>query len=169
MDSCDMKAWLVARSVAEAKGFGLRVVEHQSNPDTPWGAYLRIAEESLPEFYTAYWQGVDVRRPSDNLRQDPKILIVAPGGRTSLQYHHRRSELWRVLDGPVGVVLGDSEDSLAESVYQPGDVLRLATAKWHRIVGLTNWGRLAEIWQHVDASHPSGEEDIVRVQDDYGR
>jgi hypothetical protein len=39
----------------------------------------------------------------------------------------------------------------------------------HRLVGLGDWGVLAEIWQHTDLQNPSDEEDIVRLQDDYGR
>ena len=39
----------------------------------------------------------------------------------------------------------------------------------HRLVGLSNWGIIAEIWQHTDPEKPSDEEDIVRVQDDFGR
>ena len=39
----------------------------------------------------------------------------------------------------------------------------------HRLVGLENWGVVAEFWQHTDPDHPSDEDDIVRVQDDYKR
>lgn len=31
------------------------------------------------------------------------------------------------------------------------------------------WGVVAEIWQHTDKDNPSNEDDIVRVQDDFGR
>lgn len=39
----------------------------------------------------------------------------------------------------------------------------------HRLVGLNDWGMVAEIWQHIDANNPSDENDIIRVQDDFGR
>ncbi|NBC66802.1 MAG: hypothetical protein GVY07_14240 [Bacteroidetes bacterium] len=39
----------------------------------------------------------------------------------------------------------------------------------HRLIGLQNWGVVAEIWQHTDSSDPSDEEDIVRLDDDFGR
>jgi hypothetical protein len=39
----------------------------------------------------------------------------------------------------------------------------------HRLIGLENWGVVAEFWQHTDPEHPSDEDDIVRVQDDYKR
>jgi hypothetical protein len=39
----------------------------------------------------------------------------------------------------------------------------------HRLIGLDDYGVIAEIWQHIDTENPSDEDDIVRVQDDYGR
>jgi hypothetical protein len=39
----------------------------------------------------------------------------------------------------------------------------------HRLIGLDNWGIVAEFWQHTDINNPSNEEDIVRLQDDYRR
>ena len=35
--------------------------------------------------------------------------------------------------------------------------------------GLDETSVVAEIWQHTDATHPSDENDIIRVQDDFGR
>lgn len=169
MDSMQMKQWLYERTLAELRGFGLEAVEAHSNANTPWGAYIRIREESLPHFYAAYWRGVEVPEPSAGLRLDPKILLVAPGARLSLQYHHRRGEHWRVLDGPVKIILGDNADTLRERVYVEGEVLRIPCGKWHRLVGLDSWGRVAEIWEHTDPANPSSEEDIVRVEDDFGR
>lgn len=169
MGNDEVKTLLYRRAMAEARGFGLEIDESQSSADKPWGAYLRIAEKSLPQFYQAYWEGIDVPKPSAGLRLDPKILMVAPGARLSLQYHHRRGEHWRVLDGPVKIVMGEDEESLQDIIAVPGEVVRIPQGKWHRLVGLETWGRIAEIWQHTDAGNPSGEDDIVRVQDDYGR
>jgi hypothetical protein len=39
----------------------------------------------------------------------------------------------------------------------------------HRLIGLDQWGVVAEIWQHTDSENPSDESDIVRLQDDFGR
>jgi mannose-6-phosphate isomerase-like protein (cupin superfamily) len=165
----EFKNWLYRRAIAEARGFGLVVLEEYSSSERPWGAYLRIAEESLECFYNAYWQGVEVPGVRKGLKLDPKILLVAPGARLSLQYHHRRSEHWRVLDCAVKVVMGNDADSLEEKVFKAGDVLRLPCGTWHRLAGMGSWGRIAEIWEHVDMENPSDEMDIVRVQDDYGR
>jgi len=169
VDGKQQKQFIYDRTQAEARGFGLEIVQEHSSADKPWGGYLRIAESSLPRFYAAYWQGVDVPQPAGGQHLDPKILIVAPGARLSLQYHHRRSEHWRVLDGPVKIVKGDDGATLQEIVSQPGDVVRIPQGQWHRLVGLDTWGRVAEIWEHTDATQPTDENDIVRVQDDYGR
>ena len=50
-----------------------------------------------------------------------------------------------------------------------GDKIKLQQGERHRIIGLDDWGILAEIWQHSDVNNPSNEEDIIRLQDDFGR
>ena len=52
---------------------------------------------------------------------------------------------------------------------ETGEVIRLQQGERHRLVGLDGWGMIAEIWQHTDPQKPSDEDDIVRVQDDFGR
>jgi len=49
------------------------------------------------------------------------------------------------------------------------DLISLQRGERHRLIGLDSWGIIAEIWQHTDFEHPSDEEDIIRVQDDFGR
>lgn len=154
------------RMQAEAKGFGLDVCDKDFG--RPWGGFLRFSEESLQPFFDAYWQGVDTGKHSG--RRDPKVLLVAPAQRLSLQLHHRRSELWRVLDGPVMIVHGTDKDHLQEDVFFAGETIHLECGEIHRLCGsMMSWGRVAEIWEHVDPNNPSDESDIVRVQDDYAR
>lgn len=154
------------RIEAEAKGLGLEIVDRDF--ERPWGGFLRFSEESLPAFLDAYYKGIDTGRQGG--RRDPKVLIVAPGQRLSLQLHHRRSELWRVLDGPVMIVHGMDEKDLVSELFFPGEVIHMECGEIHRLVGsLTSWGRVAEIWEHADPKNPSDESDIVRLQDDYRR
>lgn len=154
------------RILAEAKGFGLEIVDQDFK--RPWGGFLRFSEECLDKFFDAYWKGVDTGKAHG--RRDPKVLLVAPAQRLSLQLHHRRSELWRVIDGPVLVLHGPDQQHLQEHVLFAGDVIHLDCGEMHRLAGsLTSWGRVAEIWEHVDPNNPSDESDIVRVQDDYAR
>ena len=50
-----------------------------------------------------------------------------------------------------------------------GDQIRLKKEERHRLIGLSDFAVIAEIWQHTDPNNPSDENDIVRLSDDYGR
>lgn len=102
-------------------------------------------------------------------RLSPKLLLVAPQKRLSWQYHFRRAELWRCLEGPVSVATSDDDEEKHLFTLQAGDTIRLARGERHRLIGGNDWGVVAEIWKHTDATHPSDEDDIVRLQDDFGR
>jgi hypothetical protein len=69
----------------------------------------------------------------------------------------------------VAVVHGTGANDLTEERLMPGDIIRLPKGRWHRLVGLECFGRIAEIWENIDPAHPSSEDDIVRVEDDFGR
>lgn len=141
----------------------------RQDPTRPWGGFFVIDESQAQQFANAYFDSlpVDTLRISGKL--SPKMLLVAPDKRLSWQYHHRRAEIWRVVQGPVGVVRSSTDEEGTLQTYQPGETITLRQGERHRLVGLTSWGVLAEIWQHTDATQPSDEDDIVRVQDDFGR
>ena len=137
--------------------------------ERPWGGFLVIEESQAPAFIERYFPG----QASDDLiggrKVSPKILIVAPHKRLSWQYHHRREEIWRVVDGPVAVAQSDTDDQPEPNTYATGDTIVLKKGERHRLFGLGAYGIVAEIWQHTDPQHPSDEDDIVRLQDDFGR
>ena len=99
----------------------------------------------------------------------PKILLVAPKNRLSWQYHHRRAEIWKLIGGEAGVITSDTDEEKETRYLKANDIVELKQGVRHRLIGINNWGIIAEIWQHTDAAYPSDEEDIVRVQDDFGR
>lgn len=99
----------------------------------------------------------------------PKILIVAPGKRFSWQYHHRRAEIWRVIQGQAGVKRSPNDTEGALEVLNVEDTITLNQGERHRLIGLDSYAVIAEIWQHTEDSNPSDEDDVVRVQDDFGR
>lgn len=169
MEILDQKHFLYQRLLAEAKGFGLEINHKLSAPEKPWGAYIRFQDSSLQTFIDAYWKDSRVELNSDGLRLAPKILLVAPGARLSLQYHARRQEHWRVLAGPVKVIIGPDGTSLREYTLHTGEIIQIPVGYWHRIVGLNGWGVISELWGHIDPNSPSDEDDIVRVDDDYSR
>ena len=135
----------------------------------PWGGFFVIQEDQAQEFANTYFDGLSVEGLKISGKLSPKVLLVAPGQRLSWQYHHRRAEIWQVVQGPVGVATSDTDEQGEVKSYAVGECIVLRQGERHRLVGLQGWGVLAEIWQHTDASNPSDEDDIVRVQDDFGR
>ena len=63
----------------------------------------------------------------------------------------------------------DTDVETLRHILEPGDIIRLRQGERHRLMGLDNWGIVSEIWQHTDEKNPSDENDIVRLQDDFGR
>ena len=135
----------------------------------PWGGFFVIDEAQAQQFADVYFDGLSVENLRISGQLSPKILLVAPEQRLSWQYHHRRAEIWRVVQGPVGVATSDTDEEQPPKSYHAGEQITLRQGERHRLVGLGGWGIVAEIWQHTIANHPSDEEDIVRVQDDFGR
>ncbi|WP_372637442.1 phosphoheptose isomerase [Fodinibius sp.] len=135
----------------------------------PWGGFFVIDEQQAQEFASTYFPHLSMDDLTISGKLSPKVLMVAPGKRLSWQYHHRRAEIWKVIKGPAGVVTSETDEQGNLEEYDSGDVITLRQGERHRLVGLDNWGVLAEIWQHTDPAHPSDEDDIVRLQDDFGR
>ena len=94
-------------------------------------------------------------------RVQVKHILVKPGGKLSLQMHHHRAEHWVVVQGTAKIVRGEEEMILTEdqSTYIP-----LGTA--HR---LENPGKIPLHLIEVQSGSYLGEDDIVRLEDSYGR
>lgn len=135
----------------------------------PWGGFFVIDEDEAEKFINIYFPHLTKADLSISGKLSPKILIVAPGKRLSWQYHHRRAEIWKLIGGTAAVVTSDTDEEKETRNLQIDDVIQLKQGERHRLVGLNGWGILAEIWRHTEADNPSNEDDIVRVQDDFGR
>lgn len=136
--------------------------------ERPWGGYFEIDESQSKSFIRSFLTEYPQKGwPTGRL--SPKILLVQPDKRLSWQYHKRRSECWQVVEGPVGVVRSPIDEQGELSHHEEGDLITLGQGERHRLVGLEAWGVIAEIWVHTDPENPSSEEDIVRVEDDFGR
>ena len=106
----------------------------------PWGTYASIKEEA----------GYKVKR-----------ITVNPGQSLSLQYHHHRAEHWVVVQGKAIVQIGD-----VEHITIPGQYHYIPLNEKHR---LTNTGEDELVMIEVQCGGYLGEDDIVRLQDHYGR
>ncbi|HCW06008.1 MAG TPA: phosphoheptose isomerase [Cytophagales bacterium] len=136
----------------------------------PWGGFFVIDESLADQFiqnYFPHFKAADLKLAG---KLSPKILVVAPGKRLSWQYHHRRAEIWKLIGGVAGVVTSESDTEGPLHKLAIEEIIQLKQGQRHRLIGLPEgWGVIAEIWRHTDAKNPSDENDIVRVQDDFGR
>jgi mannose-6-phosphate isomerase len=135
----------------------------------PWGGFFVIDENQAQEFSNHFLNGLNVCDLRISGKLSPKLLFVKPNFRLSWQYHHRRAEIWRVIQGVVGVIRSDNDIEGPLEILKTLDQITLKQGERHRLVGLEDWAIIAEIWQHTDATNPSNEDDITRVQDDFGR
>ena len=149
----------------ESLGFNIISKDFQR----PWGGFLVIDEDQAQDFSNQFFKGINVEELKISGKLSPKILIVNPESRLSWQYHSRRSEIWRVYKGKVGIIKSEDDIQKEIEIYTEGDQITLKQGERHRLIGLDNYGVVAEIWQHTEKNYPSDEEDIVRVQDDFGR
>ena len=137
--------------------------------ERPWGGFFVINEQQATDFIRVFFPHLSPDDFKGFSKLSPKILLVAPNQRLSWQYHHRRSEIWKVIGGSAAVAVSDTDQESSPAVYQAGTIIELERGERHRLIGTDKWGVIAEIWKHTDPDNPSDEDDIVRVQDDYGR
>ncbi len=108
--------------------------------ERPWGSYTVLAE-------------------GDQFKV--KTLEVRPGQRLSYQQHKRRAEHWFVVAGQGVVTLNDRAIEV-----RPGDSVDVPLGAAHRI---QNTGSVPLVFVEVQHGDYFGEDDIVRLDDDYGR
>jgi mannose-6-phosphate isomerase len=137
----------------------------------PWGGAFYISQSSIKNFVQRFFPELSkdtIYKYGELLR--PKILIVAPNHKLSWQYHHRRAEVWKNLGDGVGIIISPTDKQPGRhTVLKTGGLVEHGPLTRHRLVGLDNWGVLAEIWQHTNPELLSDEDDIIRLEDNYGR
>lgn len=126
--------------------FRQHTIEHT---DRPWGWYESIDEASFGP------SGIKVKR-----------IGVHPGKQISLQKHAQRAEHWVVVRGTAVVTLGQPDGSLREISLQAGQHCDIAVGQVHRLANRTD--APVEIVE-VQMGAYLGEDDITRLQDDFGR
>lgn len=106
----------------------------------PWGTYTILEENSYYKI---------------------KRIVVKPGKRLSLQKHFHRSEHWIVVSGTAIVQVGEKEELIKtnESTYIP-------IGETHR---LSNPGKIDLVLIEAQVGGYLGEDDIVRMKDEYNR
>lgn len=90
-----------------------------------------------------------------------KRILVNPGGKLSLQYHHHRAEVWTIVSGVGTITINDEVKD-----YAVGNVAQIPLGARHRMENRTTE---PVVFIEVQYGTYFGEDDIVRVEDDYNR
>jgi mannose-6-phosphate isomerase len=109
--------------------------------ERPWGDYT-VLDDSAPDHKV-------------------KRIVVRPGKRLSYQRHARRAEHWFVVSGRGLVTVDGSGREVG-----PGDSVEVPVGAAHRIEGV---GDTDLVFVEVQRGDYFGEDDIVRLEDDFGR
>ncbi|GGE95967.1 phosphoheptose isomerase [Flavobacterium limi] len=163
----DSKTVVFEKIRNEIKKNNFNIINEDQN--RPWGGFFVIDETQAGDFIVKFFSHLKLDDVKITNKLSPKILVVAPDSRLSWQYHFRRSEIWKVVGGPVGVKISDTDAEGELKTLKNDDFIQMDKGERHRLIGLDSWGVIAEIWQHTDENNPSDEDDIVRIQDDFGR
>lgn len=166
--SKELEKDFVFKKIAEfLKSKDLPVIEEDQS--RPWGGFFVIDEKKAVAFAEFFFPDIKLSDIQITNKLSPKILIVAPNKRLSWQYHFRRAEIWKILFESVGIKTSPTDQEGDLQFLNEGTIIQMDKGIRHRLIGLDSWGVVAEIWQHTDADNPSNEDDIVRLQDDFGR
>ena len=128
------------RLVAKLKAVAPQVTEEHLKVHRPWGNYQSIDSGD---------------------RHQVKRIVVKPGGRLSLQKHHHRSEHWIVVRGAARVTVNE----LVKIVHE-NESIYIPIGATHR---LENPGKILLELIEVQTGSYFGEDDILRIEDDYRR
>ncbi|MBV9566402.1 MAG: mannose-1-phosphate guanylyltransferase/mannose-6-phosphate isomerase [Bradyrhizobium sp.] len=128
------------RLVAKLKTVAPQVTEDHLKVHRPWGSYRSV---------------------DNGDRHQVKRIVVKPGQRLSLQKHYHRSEHWIVVQGAARVTVNEDVKTVHEneSIYIPMGAV-------HR---LENPGKILLELIEVQTGSYLGEDDIIRIEDDYRR
>lgn len=106
----------------------------------PWGSYQNLVDED----YTKV-----------------KKIVIKPGESPSYQYHFKRSEIWILVKGSGEMKVNDELHPC-----QAGDIVTIPKEAKHQV---TNTGDCDLVFIEVQLGEYFGEDDIVRLEDKYGR
>ena len=93
-----------------------------------------------------------------------KIIHITAGNALSLQYHVQKDETISVLSGAAVIEYGPSADDLSSQHFGPGDTIHLPPGSVHRITAITDL-----TFAESSTAYPGWREDVVRLEDKYGR
>lgn len=140
--------------------FGNRWEEHPAAVDS------KVKDEESPVYGKVVadesvrpWGHYDILFESDGCKV--KRIKVYPGGKLSYQYHHKRNEVWTIIEGTGQFTLDG-----VHTICSAGDTLIIPRFAKHMIENLSS---VPLTFIEVQRGTYFGEDDIVRIDDIYGR
>jgi mannose-1-phosphate guanylyltransferase len=130
----------VKQVVSQLKASNTQIHHVHNTVQRPWGTYTIL--EDIP--------GYKIKR-----------IVVKPGKRLSLQKHLYRSEHWIVVSGTATVTIGNKI-----SIIHPNESTYIKIGEVHR---LANEGKIDIVLIEAQVGKYTGEDDIIRVEDDFQR
>ncbi|MDG6778565.1 mannose-1-phosphate guanylyltransferase/mannose-6-phosphate isomerase [Thiomicrorhabdus sp. zzn3] len=130
----------IKRVVEELKAQGSELPMIHQTAHRPWGTYTVLESEDKYKI---------------------KRIVVKPGKRLSLQKHLHRSEHWVVVSGTATVTVGEKTQ-----LVRPNESTYIPIGEVHR---LENNGQLDLVLIEAQVGEYTGEDDIIRFEDSYGR
>ena len=115
-------------------------IKHIYKEHRPWGSFENLLDEEYCKV---------------------KRIIVKPGQRLSYQFHYKRSEAWVIVQGTATVTLNGKDAD-----YTNGQIVDIPVRTKHRV---RNDSKEDLIFIETQTGTYFGEDDIVRIEDDYGR
>jgi len=123
----------------------------------PQADIYRAARQDKPWGYELIFAAVDGKYVG-------KIIHVNTGGSLSLQYHREKEETISVLSGEALIQHGPAADQLTDERFGPGDTIHLPAGVLHRITAVSDLD-----FAEASSAAPGWREDVVRLEDRYGR
>ena len=134
------KSQKVKNVVNKLKTQNSSLTTHHATVHRPWGTYTVLEDTT----------GYKIKR-----------IVVKPGKRLSLQKHYHRNEHWIVVSGTATVTIGDKT-----KIIRPNESTYIKMGEVHR---LANDGIIPVVLIEAQVGEYTGEDDIVRLEDDYKR
>jgi len=126
-------------------------------PAGPRAEVYRASRQEKPWGYEQIFAAVDGKYVG-------KIIHVTAGHSLSLQYHREKEETISMLSGEAILQYGPADDELTDLRFTPGDAIHLPAGTIHRVTAITDI-----VFAEASTAPPGWREDVVRLQDSYGR
>ena len=97
----------------------------------------------------------------DEINYKIKRIEVEPGQRVSYQFHNKRSETWVIIKGSAYITVDDTSKE-----FEKGDTIIIPLKAKHRVENKSN---SLLVFIEIQIGSYFGEDDIIRLNDDYGR